>query len=177
MAPKLWSCLALKVYTDPLGSIKSALFCFCARDDASSRHIVGRDDTKAGRILLRSVCANIRAALDDALLIKRPRLIKTRGFMLPKPSVGLGHESPVSFYARPLRSTCGCRAFSSPEICKRNWQLAPRALANTTSNPSFVLENACAHRRSSINGVFSNEIGETIRHSSNFSFLVYRHQM
>lgn len=68
---------------------------------------------------------NTRAALDDvSLLVKRPRPIKTRGFMFSEASVEKrATRALFRSHPRPLLS----RRFSVLKYATRNWQLAPLA--------------------------------------------------
>lgn len=68
---------------------------------------------------------NTRAALDDvSLLVKRPRSIKTRGFMFFEASVEKrATRALFRSHPRPLLS----RSFLVLKYATRNWQLAPLA--------------------------------------------------
>jgi len=75
--------------------------------------------------------ANTQAALDGVLLlVKRPRPIKTRGFMFSEASVEKRATKAV-FWSFAL-SRLACNAFSSPKIC--NAKLAISSARKQTSS-------------------------------------------
>lgn len=82
--------------------------------------------------------ANTQAALDGALLlVKRPRPIKTRGFMFSEASVEK-RATKALFWSFAL-SQLACNAFSSPKICN-----AKLAISSAQANKQYYTwKSAC----------------------------------